>query len=154
MSIFAAWWMTAASSSQTLETSTTLPRSSEVRGTESALFLPPVHRHHNSNRCLFILWTVWETLLTVLCCVSLVTTTISLPTGLQTGLPLSVWMMCVGVCVCVCVSARLPACLCNSYVCSLGVSSLARVKVGADGENQAWFGFVEKQPTTTKLLSE
>lgn len=40
-----------------------------------------------------------ELLLNVLCCVSLVTATISLPTGLQTGLPLTVLMVCVRACV-------------------------------------------------------
>lgn len=61
--------------------STTLQRSSEVRGRRYAW-------HHHHAHC----WVF--TLLNALCCVSLATATISLPAGLQSGLPFTMLMEC------------------------------------------------------------
>lgn len=61
-----------------------------------------------------------ETLLNVLCCVPLVTATISLPSGFQSRLPLTMLMQCVMQCVraCVCVCVRM--CVSSLVRCCVG----------------------------------
>ena len=90
------WWMIAVSSSLTRGTSTTLRRSSEVRDSESPPLLPLRPDIITLTADCLYCGSVRETLLNLLCCVSLVTATISLSTGLQTGLLM--------VCVCACTS--------------------------------------------------
>lgn len=112
--------MTAAWCNLMRGTSTILRRSSEVRCEASRL--PGVV----TLTALFMLLARRETLLNVLCGVSLVTATILLPTGLQTELPLTVLM----VLVCACVRA---------CVYSSCVFSLAHLVCGGENHPCCWF---------------